>query len=162
MSEDSGTSGGGDSVSTTEAAHDTDTGTPQHPAPKDIELVFKPHPELEEKDETGTQTRYIKTTGNASGKDLALNNTSFLCFNDQVVLPNYRAFGPKKSNVGSRRNCQNLYNVFISDFLAVYHLGKYLAMRIALETKKADSPDEGKMHSMLFGESSSAAFIVIS
>ncbi len=77
MSEDSGTSAGGDSISTDApggGGGDTDqsltgsAGPPPHPLQRDIELVFKPHPELEGKDDTGAQTRYIKTTANASGE----------------------------------------------------------------------------------------------
>ena len=65
MSEESGTSAG-DSVST--EAPDSDMSHPKpEPNQRDIELVFKPHPD-DDKDESGAQTRYIKTTANASGK----------------------------------------------------------------------------------------------
>ncbi len=59
VSEDSGTSMG-DSVE----GHDSEMPKPE--PPRDIELIFKPHPD-DDKDESGAMTRYIKTTANASG-----------------------------------------------------------------------------------------------
>jgi hypothetical protein len=42
--------------------------TPE-PAVRDIELVFKPHPQDHAGEVDSSQTRYIKTTANATGKN---------------------------------------------------------------------------------------------
>ena len=39
---------------------------------QEIELVFKPHPKDHDPETVAQQTRYIKTTANASGKSLNL------------------------------------------------------------------------------------------
>lgn len=41
---------------------------------QEIELVFKPHPKDHDPETVAQQTRYIKTTANASGEQLIIRN----------------------------------------------------------------------------------------